>query len=115
MDGVVAVSSRRYLLLQDGLKEALTGSDIVVIPAGVPRKPGMSRDDLFNTNVRRMCSFSVCGPTHQPLAPPRPQAGIVAELVHGVAQTCPKAMILIIANPVNSTVPIAGARARWGP
>lgn len=35
------------------------------------------------------------------------QAGIVAELVHGVAKTCPKAFILVIANPVNSTVPIA--------
>ena len=35
----------------EGLGEALTGSDVVVIPAGVPRKPGMTRDDLFNTNV----------------------------------------------------------------
>ncbi|EEY58811.1 uncharacterized protein PITG_21153 [Phytophthora infestans T30-4] len=30
--------------------EALEGADVVVIPAGVPRKPGMTRDDLFNTN-----------------------------------------------------------------
>lgn len=37
---------------RSGLVEALTGADVVVIPAGVPRKPGMSRDDLFNTNVR---------------------------------------------------------------
>lgn len=35
----------------EGLGEALTGADVVVIPAGVPRKPGMTRDDLFNTNV----------------------------------------------------------------
>ncbi len=34
-------------------------------------------------------------------------AGIVADLVAGVAETCPKAMICIISNPVNSTVPIA--------
>jgi malate dehydrogenase len=34
-----------------GLKEALTGASVVVIPAGVPRKPGMTRDDLFNTNA----------------------------------------------------------------
>ena len=33
------------------LEEALKDSTIVVIPAGVPRKPGMSRDDLFNTNA----------------------------------------------------------------
>jgi len=56
----------------------------VVIPAGVPRKPGMTRDDLFNTN-----------------------ASIVKTLVEGCAEFCPDAMIAIISNPVNSTVPIA--------
>lgn len=35
----------------DQLAEALTGAAIVVIPAGVPRKPGMTRDDLFNINA----------------------------------------------------------------
>ncbi|KAL8651068.1 MAG: hypothetical protein Q9210_003464 [Variospora velana] len=44
----------------------------------------MTRDDLFNIN-----------------------AGIVRDLVTGVAETCPKALILVISNPVNSTVPIA--------
>jgi malate dehydrogenase len=34
----------------EGLAEALTGADVVVIPAGVPRKPGMTRDDLFNVS-----------------------------------------------------------------
>lgn len=33
------------------LAAALKGADLVVIPAGVPRKPGMTRDDLFNTNA----------------------------------------------------------------
>lgn len=33
------------------LADALKGSDVVIIPAGVPRKPGMTRDDLFNTNA----------------------------------------------------------------
>lgn len=69
---------------EDQLPEALKGADVVVIPAGVPRKPGMSRDDLFNTN-----------------------ASIVRDLVDAAAQNCPKAMIAIISNPVNSTVPIA--------
>lgn len=68
----------------EGLGEALTGADIVVIPAGVPRKPGMTRDDLFNTN-----------------------AGIVKALVEGCAEFCPDAVLAIISNPVNSTVPIA--------
>ena len=33
------------------LADALYGCDLVVIPAGVPRKPGMTRDDLFNINA----------------------------------------------------------------
>merc|ERR1712141_196102 len=33
------------------LKDSLVGAEIVVIPAGVPRKPGMTRDDLFDTNA----------------------------------------------------------------
>lgn len=66
------------------LGEALKGCKAVVIPAGVPRKPGMTRDDLFNTN-----------------------ATIVKNLVAAVAEHCPEAFICIISNPVNSTVPIA--------
>nr|AIT70164.1 malate dehydrogenase [Sargassum muticum] len=62
---------------------ALDGSDVVVIPAGVPRKPGMTRDDLFNTN-----------------------ASIVKGIAEQCAKSCPKACFLIISNPVNSTVPI---------
>ncbi|KAK6541669.1 hypothetical protein TWF694_007461 [Orbilia ellipsospora] len=73
-----------YLPPNDGLQKTLEGCDIVVIPAGIPRKPGMSRDDLFKIN-----------------------AGIVRDLVTGVAKYCPKAFLLIISNPVNSTVPIA--------
>ncbi|XP_026564338.1 malate dehydrogenase, mitochondrial [Pseudonaja textilis] len=65
------------------LPDCLKGSEVVVIPAGVPRKPGMTRDDLFNTN-----------------------ATIVATLAAACAQHCPKALICIIANPVNSTIPI---------
>lgn len=73
-----------FLPKDDGMKKALTGADIVVIPAGIPRKPGMTRDDLFKIN-----------------------AGIVKGLIEGIAETCPKAFILVISNPVNSTVPIA--------
>ncbi|KZT68097.1 malate dehydrogenase [Daedalea quercina L-15889] len=64
-----------YLPPDDGLKKALTGADIVVIPAGVPRKPGIN-------------------------------AGIVRDLATGIATTAPKAAVLVISNPVNSTVPI---------
>lgn len=37
------------------LGEALYGCDLVLIPAGVPRKPGMTRDDLFNINAGACC------------------------------------------------------------
>lgn len=73
-----------YLAKEDGLRQSMTGADIVVIPAGIPRKPGMTRDDLFKIN-----------------------AGIVRDIVEGIATYSPKAFILIISNPVNSTVPIA--------
>ncbi len=69
---------------QDGLTDALHGAHIVLIPAGVPRKPGMDRSDLFNMN-----------------------AGIIRNLVEHIADTCPKALIGIITNPVNTTIAIA--------
>ncbi|KAL7948757.1 lactate/malate dehydrogenase [Trichoderma barbatum] len=72
-----------YEATPSGLAAALKGSDIVLIPAGVPRKPGMTRDDLFNTN-----------------------ASIVRDLAKAVAESAPEAKLLIISNPVNSTVPI---------
>ncbi|QDO85612.1 malate dehydrogenase [Shewanella psychropiezotolerans] len=63
---------------------ALEGADVVLISAGVARKPGMDRSDLFNIN-----------------------AGIVRNLMEKCAVTCPKALIGIITNPVNTTVAIA--------
>lgn len=68
---------------RDQMDEALKNAHTVVIPAGVPRKPGMTRDDLFKIN-----------------------AGIVRDLAEGIAKNCPGAYVLIISNPVNSTVPI---------
>ncbi|MGL5606265.1 MAG: malate dehydrogenase, partial [Plesiomonas sp.] len=63
---------------------ALEGADIVLISAGVARKPGMDRSDLFNVN-----------------------AGIVRNLIEKVAVVCPTACVGIITNPVNTTVAIA--------
>nr|CAD7438616.1 unnamed protein product [Timema bartmani] len=63
---------------------ALCGSDIVTIVAGVPRKPGMSRDDLFSVN-----------------------ANIIRDVFCGIAKHCPKALVSIVTNPVNSLVPLA--------
>ncbi len=77
-----AVSVKGYG--KDDLAPALVGADVVLIPAGVPRKPGMDRSDLFNIN-----------------------AGIIADLIAAIADNCPDACIGVITNPVNTTVPIA--------
>lgn len=66
------------------VNKAMKDADLVVIPAGVPRKPGMTRDDLFKVN-----------------------AGIVKGLIEAIARNSPKAVIALITNPVNSTVPVA--------
>ncbi|MBR0573914.1 malate dehydrogenase [Pasteurella atlantica] len=64
--------------------EALKDAKVVLISAGVARKPGMDRSDLFNIN-----------------------AGIIRNLAEHVAKTCPTACVGIITNPVNTTVAIA--------
>lgn len=66
------------------MKKIAEGVDVFVVVAGVPRKPGMSRDDLFNVN-----------------------AGIVFDVVKTCAEVSPKAIFAIVTNPVNATVPIA--------
>lgn len=58
---------------EEELGKALEGSDVVIIPAGVPRKPGMTRDDLFNIN-----------------------AGIVKSLCVAVSKYCPKVSLCFI-------------------
>jgi len=75
----------------EAVDKALSGADIVIIPAGVPRKPGMTRDDLFNVN-----------------------AGIVRDLINAIVKNCPNAFIGIITNPVNSTVPVAAEILKKG-
>merc|ERR1711881_29755 len=68
----------------ENLDECVKDATVVIIPAGMPRKPGMTRDDLFNTN-----------------------ASIAMNLADACARNCPDAVVGIITNPVNSTVPIA--------
>ncbi len=69
---------------KEDLHTALAGADVVMIPAGMPRKPGMDRSDLFNIN-----------------------AGVVKTLAEAIVEQCPKALVGIITNPVNTTVAIA--------
>ena len=69
---------------KEDIARALAGADVVVVPAGVPRKPGMTRADLFGIN-----------------------ASIIATLTSAVAENCPGCLLAIVTNPVNTTVPIA--------
>ena len=58
--------------------EETANSDIVVITAGIARKPGMSRDDLLNTN-----------------------AGIVRQVSENVKTTSPNAILIVVSNPLD--------------
>jgi malate dehydrogenase len=58
-----------------------SGSDVVVITAGIPRKPGMSRDDLLATNAK-----------------------IVGSVVEEVVKTSPEAILIIVSNPLDAMV-----------
>jgi malate dehydrogenase len=64
--------------------EALAGSDIVVITAGLPRKPGMSRMDLIETNAR-----------------------IVRQVAENVAQHAPDAVVIVVSNPLDEMTALA--------
>merc|ERR1712060_442206 len=64
------------------LQECLTGCHLVLVPAGLPRKPGMTRADLLGIN-----------------------AGIAKNIVEACAKFCPDAVLGLIVNPVNSVVP----------
>lgn len=64
--------------------EDAADSDIVIITAGIARKPGMSRDDLVNTN-----------------------AGIVRTVCENVKKYCPNSTVLILSNPVDAMTYVA--------
>ncbi len=64
--------------------EEAAGSDLVVITAGVPRKPGMSRDDLVATNE-----------------------GIVGDVVRKLLPGCPNAILIVISNPLDAMCEVA--------
>ena len=59
----------------------IAGADVVVITAGLPRKPGMSRDDLIKTNVE-----------------------IVVSVSRNVAQHAPDAVVIVVSNPLDAMV-----------
>ena len=64
--------------------EVIAGSDIVVITAGLPRKPGMSRMDLIETNAK-----------------------IVRSVAESVAQHAPEAVVIVVSNPLDEMTALA--------
>jgi malate dehydrogenase len=66
------------------------GSDIVVVTAGIARRPGMSRDDLLNTNAK-----------------------IVGEVVSNVVAHSPDAFMIVVSNPLDAMVYVAKEVSGW--
>jgi len=60
---------------------AIAGSDVVIVTAGFPRMPGMSRDDLLTKN-----------------------AGVIAQVAEGIKTYCPDAFVIVITNPLDVMV-----------
>ena len=60
---------------------AIAGADVVIVTAGFPRMPGMSRDDLIGKN-----------------------AGVIAEVAAGIKEHCPNAFVIVITNPLDAMV-----------
>ena len=57
------------------------GADVVIITAGVPRKPGMSRDDLLSVNLK-----------------------IIRNVAENLKQHCPNAFVIVVSNPLDAMV-----------
>ena len=80
------------------LPEALYGCALVVIPAGVPRKPGMTRDDLFNINA----SAHAAAVLPSPIPTPHLLASLSAPFAHrSISATCRCSHILSSSFPVH--------------
>jgi len=84
----MAEASPIYGLQQDIIGttdwSATAGSDVVIVTSGVPRKPGMSRDDLLATN-----------------------AGIVRDVSGKIAEHSPEAFVIVVCNPLDAMVHVA--------
>ena len=61
--------------------DALKGADVVIVTAGIPRKPGMSRDDLIATNAK-----------------------VIETVGQNIKKQCPNAFVIVITNPLDVMV-----------
>jgi malate dehydrogenase len=73
------IEKRDVLVTGSNGYEASANSDIVIITAGIPRKPGMSRDDLLNTNFK-----------------------IMSDVVSKVVAQSPESILIIVSNPLDA-------------
>jgi malate dehydrogenase len=71
--------------------EAIEGSDVVVVTAGLPRKPGMSRMDLLEVNAK-----------------------IVRTVAENIAKYAPNAVVIVVSNPVDEMTALAQLATRFG-
>lgn len=69
---------------------AMSGADLVVVTAGVPRKPGMSRSDVLDTNVK-----------------------VIDQIVDDILQHAPEAIVIMVTNPVDVLTYRVWQRTRW--
>ncbi|MDX2094981.1 MAG: malate dehydrogenase [Alphaproteobacteria bacterium] len=70
----------------------LTGADVVIVTAGIARKPGMSRDDLVATNT-----------------------GIVSTVAENLKNFCPNAFVIVITNPLDAMVWVMQQKTGFNP
>ena len=75
------VSSYNVDLKGSNNYSAIKDSDVVIVTAGVPRKPGMSRDDLLSINLK-----------------------VMSDVGAGIKKYCPKAFVICITNPLDAMV-----------
>ncbi len=80
MEGSPVLGSDAKIIGSNDYKD-LEGSDVVIVTAGVPRKPGMSRDDLLNINLK-----------------------IIGSVSENLKKYCPKAFVIIVSNPLDVMV-----------
>jgi malate dehydrogenase len=69
---------------------AMSGSDLIIVTAGIPRKPGMSRSDVLETNVK-----------------------ILDSIVVSVLEFAPEAMLMLVSNPVDVLTYRAWRQTGW--
>ena len=85
---MVALTER---VAEERIRALAADSDVVIITAGLPRKPGMSRDDLLKTNSE-----------------------IVGNVTEEVAKYSPNSFIIVVSNPLDAMAQVAFRRSGFG-